>query len=106
MRYFRIVKPDGAVVVTRQTESFLEPTENIINCIKHFNIRILGIIENMIQSACTTCPTKINSEESQQIKKIAKNNQVFYLGGIQYNTVGFFRFFYFKYDTFFITETC
>jgi ATP-binding protein involved in chromosome partitioning len=87
MRLFKLIKPDGVLIVTRPNEYFIKPTENLINNIRNSNLRILGLIENMTESCFSLCSAKLDSEESLQVKKIAKNNQVFYLGGIQYNTV-------------------
>jgi ATP-binding protein involved in chromosome partitioning len=76
------MKPDFAVVVTTPQEVSIMDAERAINMAKQLDIPFIGVVENMSGLICPHCKNKINLFGSGGGEKLAKENNVQFLGSL------------------------
>jgi len=76
------MKPDFAIIVTTPQEVSVMDAERAINMAKQLNIPFIGVVENMSGFVCPHCSAEIDIFGVGGGKKMAEENDVYFLGSI------------------------
>lgn len=83
MRLLKQIRPDGAVIVSTPQKLSMDAVRKSITFCRKTGLRILGLIENMSAFICPCCNESYNLFPNSNVKKIAEENEIFYVGGLE-----------------------
>lgn len=77
----------GIVIVSSPQELAVMVVKKTINMAKKMSIPILGLVENMSYAICSHCQEKLQIFGESQGEKVARDNDIDYLGGLPWDAV-------------------
>jgi len=73
---------DGVIIVTTPQSVSLDDVTKCINMLKHLNIKIIGLLENMSGFICPHCQQEIDIFGKGEGKELAEELEIPYLGSL------------------------